>query len=248
MKSSGEPYYRRITLRPSTLDDGAGRIEAHMQDHVHHMKVVLTHAEGRVISATPQGVRLPWDMCPFGIAGVTRIAGMTVAQAREGLGWPGGRTANCVHMVDLARIALAHVEDIGPSAYAITVTPAFAPVRDARIELDGRLVLEWTLDGDLLIGDEPFNGHTLRAADFVGWRAALAPELREPATILRRACHIAPSRDIDLDRMRVAAESINADSSCYTLQPDVIHRARRQRGTFRVELTEADQPPTGAAG
>jgi hypothetical protein len=69
----------------------------------------------------------------------------------------------------------------------------------------------------------------------------LAPELREPATILRRACHIAPSRDINLDRMRVAAESINADGSCYTLQPDVIHQAHRQQGTFRIELTDADQ-------
>jgi hypothetical protein len=244
VKSSGEPYYRRITLRPtrpSVPGDGMAVIEAHMQDHVHHMKVVLTHADGLVVSAIPQGVRLPWDMCPFGIAGVTRIAGMTVAQAREGLGWPGGRTANCVHMVDLARIALAHVDDTEPSAYAITVTPALAPVRAARIERDGQLLLEWTLDGDRLIGDEPFNGHTLRAADFVGWRSTLSPGLREPATILRRACHIAPSRDINLDRMRVAAESITADSSCYTLQPDVIHQAHRQQGTFRVELTDEDQ-------
>lgn len=241
MKSSGEPYYRRITLRPTVQSDGRAQIEAHMQDHVHHMKVVVIHDGGRVISAIPQGVRLPWDMCPFGIAGVTRIAGMTIAQAREGLGWPGGRTANCVHMVDLTRVALAHVDDAVESVYSITVTPAFAPERHARIERDGQLLLEWTLDGEQLIGDEPFHGHTLRAADFVGWRQVLAPELREPATILRRACHIAPSRDINLDRMRVAAESINADGSCYTLQPDVIHQAHRQQGTFRIELTDADQ-------
>ena len=241
MKSSGEPYYRRITLRPSTLDDGQRRIEAHMQDHVHHMKVVITHADGRIISAVPSGIRLPWDMCPFGIAGVTRTAGMTVAQAREGLGWPGGRTANCVHMVDLARVALAHVDDVDASVYALTVTPALAEVRDARVERDGELVLQWRLEGARLIGDEPFNGHTLRAADFVGWRGKLDPHLREPATILRRACHIAPSRDINLDGMRVAAESINADGSCYTLQPDVIDHAHRQQGTFRIELTDADQ-------
>ena len=57
MKSSGEPYYRRITLRPTVLgEDGkTGRIEAHMQDHVHHMKVVINHEDGRVVSAVPQG-------------------------------------------------------------------------------------------------------------------------------------------------------------------------------------------------
>ena len=84
------------------------------------------------------------------------------------------------------------------------------------------------------------------AADFVSWRGKLAPRLREPATILRRACHIAPSRDINLDRMRVAAESINADCSCYTLQPDVIEHAHRQQGTFRIELTDDDRPSASA--
>jgi hypothetical protein len=39
----------------------------------------------------------------------------------------------------------------------------------------------------------------------------------------------------------VAAESINPDGSCYTLQPDVIEHAHRQRGTFRVELTDDDR-------
>jgi Protein of unknown function (DUF2889) len=241
VKSSGEPYHRRITLQPSVLSDGKGRIDAQMQDHVHHMKVVINHEGGRVISAVPQGIRLPWDMCPFGIAGVTRTAGMTIAQAREGLGWPGGRTANCVHMVDLARVALAHVDDTEPSVYAITVTPALAPVREARIERDGNLVLQWTLNEQTLSGAEPFDGRTLAAADFVSWRAKLDPALREPATILRRACHIAPSRDINLDRMRVAADSINADGSCYTLQPDVIEHAHRQQGTFRLALTDDDR-------
>jgi hypothetical protein len=241
VKSSGEPYYRRISLRPSTAPDGKSRIEAQMQDHVHHMRVVVTHADGRIVSAVPQGVRLPWDMCPFGIAGVTRTAGMTIPQARDGLGWPGGRTANCVHMVDLARVALAHVDDTEPSVYAITVTPAHAHARVARIERDDELLLQWTLDGQTLSGDEPFDGRTLAASDFVSWRAKLDPALREPATILRRACHIAPSRDINLDRMRVAAESINADGSCYTLQPDVIEHAHRQLGTFRIELTDEDR-------
>ena len=41
--------------------------------------------------------------------------------------------------------------------------------------------------------------------------------------------------------MRVAADSINADGSCYTLQPDVIEHAHRQQGTFRVELTDDDR-------
>ncbi len=212
-----------------------------MQDHVHHMKVVLTHAGGVVVSAVAEGIRLPWDMCPIGLAGVGRIAGMPVAQALEGIGWPGGRTANCVHMVDLTRMALGHVDETEPFTYSITVTPALAEVREARIERDGRRLLEWTLNGQRLQGKAPFDGHTLAPADFVGWRQELDPALREPASLLRRACHIAPSRDINLDRMRVAAESIKPDSSCYTLQPAVIQTAVRLHGTFRTELTDQDQ-------
>ena len=241
MRSSGQPYYRRFTVRPARLPNGNGQVDAHMQDHVHHMKVVITHQDDRVVSAVAEGIRLPWNTCPIGIAGVGRIAGMPVAKALEGIGWPGGRTANCVHMVDLTRMALGHLDETEPFRYSITVTPALAEVREARIERDGRLLLEWTLNGSRLQGAAPFDGHTLAPADFVGWRQELDPALREPAGLLRRACHIAPSRDINLDRLRVAAESIRPDSSCYTLQPAVIQTARRVIGTFRAELTDDDR-------
>ena len=70
----------------------------------------------------------------------------------------------------------------------------------------------------------------------------LEPRAREAAVVLRRACHIAPSRDIDLDTMAVAAESITPSSSCYTLQTGVIEIARRVVGSSRAELTDADRP------
>ena len=237
---SGEPYHRRITLRPDT--PGTGILEAHMQDHCHHMRVRITHSDGQIVAASGDGLRLPWNTCPLGVAGIGRLTGMTVESALDARNWPGGRTANCVHSADLTLVALAHVDDTETTIYAITVTPATAPVWVARLERNGRLVLEWTVEGSTLTAPAEWAGHTLGRADFQTWTAALDPALKEAATILRRACHIAPSRDIDLDTYQVAAESIGADASCYTLQDGVIDTARRVVGSSRIELTDADDP------
>jgi hypothetical protein len=247
VKSSGLPYHRRITIRPAPdtgdIAGSADVLEAQMQDHCHHVRVEVTHAGGRIESAAAQGIRLPWNTCPLAIAGVGRLAGMSVEDALDIRNWPGGRTANCVHMSDLALVALAHVQDTEAFVYAITVTPAMGPVRTARLERNDELVLEWTVKGDTLTSPAEWAGRTLGRADFQAWTADLDPRLREAAAVLRRACHIAPSRDIDLDTMAVASESITPSPSCYTLQPGVIEIARRVVGSSRAELTDADGPP-----
>lgn len=237
MNGSGLPYHRRFTVRP-----GKGSLEAHMQDHCHHLRVVVDHEAGRILHASAEGLRLPWNTCPLAAAGVGRIAGMEVSAALDPAAWPGGRTANCVHAVDLTMVALAHLDDTEPFRYSITVTPAMAQVRTARLERNGSLVLEWTLDGDTLRTPDSYARRTLRRPDFSAWTGSLDPADREAATVLRRACHIAPSRDIDLDSMQTAADSISPDSSCYTLQPGIIEQARRVRGSSRTVLTAADEP------
>jgi hypothetical protein len=236
LRSTGQTYYRRITVRPS-----GGSLEAHMQDFCHHVKVVLEHADGRIVTARAEGLRLPWNTCPLGAAGVGRISGMAVADAQIQANWPGGRTANCVHAVDLTMVALAHLEDREPFTYYVSVAPALGKVRTARIERDGELLLEWTVEGTQLTGPEGFAARSLARADFNEWAAHLESAEREAATVLRRACHIAPSREIDLDTMRVAADSIGADASCHTLQDGVIERARRNVGSSRPQLTDDDR-------
>ena len=238
--SSGMPYHRRITLRPDV--PGVGTLEAHMQDHCHHLRVRITHSDGQIMAAAGEGIRLPWNTCPLGVAGVGRLAGMTVGAALDVRNWPGGRTGNCVHSADLTLVALAHVDDTETTVYAITVTPATAQVRRARLERNGEPVLQWTVEGSTLTSPPEWAGHSLDRPDFQRWTTELDPAAKEAATMLRRACHIAPSRDIDLDTYQVAAESIGADASCYTLQDGVIETARRLVGSSRSELTAADSP------
>lgn len=230
---TGLTYYRRFTVQP-----GAGSLEAQMQDFCHHVKVIVSHANGQIVSANAEGLRLPWHTCPLGAAGVARIGGMAVVDAQDQSNWPGGRTANCVHAVDLTMVALAHLEDREPFTYNISVTPAMGKVRTARIDRDGELLLEWVVEGTRLVGPDRFAGRTLSRPDFNEWVAELSAAEREAATALRRACHIAPSREIDLDTMRVAADSISPDASCHTLQAGVIERAQRNVGSSRPVLTD----------
>ncbi len=225
-------YERRFTFRPGA----GGVLTAEMQDFCHHVRVVLTHDGTRVTAVETEGIRLPWSTCPVGIEGVRGIVGLTVPEARDVRNWTTGPTENCTHAGDLALVALAHTGDTAPLTYEITVTPASGPLRTARLEADGRLVLEWTVAGNTLTGPGEWAGRTLSRSDFLTWSARLEPPLAEAATLLRRACHIAPSRDVDLDRLAVAAESIPPSNSCHTLQPGVIEVARRRRGASRARL------------
>ncbi len=233
--STGLTYYRRFTLHPQP-----GRLEAHMQDYYHHLRVVLEHSGGTLTRASGEGIRLPWNACPLAAAGINRLTGMTVAAALDPSNWPGGRTANCVHASDLTLVALAHIEDEERFTYDIDVTPASGRVRTARCARNGSPFLEWTVEGTTLTSPAHLAGRTLAKPDFLAWTADLDPAMREAATVLRRGCHIAPSRDFDLDTMRVASDSIRPDSSCYVLQPSVIDTARRVVGSARAVLTDAD--------
>jgi len=234
---SGLPYHRRFTVRPEP-----GRIEAHMQDFCHHVRVVVTHEAGRIVEAFSEGIRLPWNTCPLGAAGVGRIAGLTVDEARNPANWPGGRTANCVHATDVALVALNHAFEREPFTYAISVSPASGRIRSVRLERNDVLAVEWTVKDSRLTAPEELAGRSLNRPDFDDWSGQLPPQEREWATVLRRACHIAPSRDIDLDACEVAVQSIGApDSSCLTLQPGVAETARRVRGSSRGELTDLDR-------
>jgi hypothetical protein len=237
---AGTVYQRRFTLRPG-VDGGVRTLVAEMQDFCHHVRVTITHADGRIIAARGEGIRLPWSACPIGVAGVRGMAGLRVADARSAARWSTERTDNCTHATDLAMVALAHLDDTEPLTYEISVTPATGQVRTARLEAGGELVLEWTTDVLTLTAPDWLAGRTLQRADFARWSAGLDPALREAVTVLRRACHIAPSRDIDLDTMRVAADSIGPSASCHTLQPAMIGLARRIRGSSRAELTPADR-------
>jgi hypothetical protein len=220
-------YARRIEVLTSP-----GRVVAEMEDYVHHFRVELEHADGVVTRAVGTGVRVPWATCPLGAAGVARLAGAKIGPD-SGETWVGGdRTDQCTHVIDLASVAVAHADR--PSVrYVARVSPAGGPRRHAVLRADGDPVLEWDLDDDVVQSGH-FAGLRVRSRELKQRMLALPDaDQREHVAILRRACHIAPSRAVDLDDYAVANEIGIIDSSCHTLQPDVARTSRRVRGSAR---------------
>lgn len=220
-------YARRIEVTTSP-----GRVVAEMEDYVHHFRVDLEHADGVVTRAVGTGLRVPWATCPLGAAGVARLAGAKVGQD-TGDSWVGGdRTDQCTHVIDLAAVAVAHAGR--PSVrFVARVSPAGGPQRHAELRSDGVTVLEWDLEDDVVQAG-PFAGLRVRSRELKQRMLALPdPDAREHIAILRRACHIAPSRAVDLDDYEVANQIGIVDSSCHTLQPQVASSSRRVRGSAR---------------
>jgi hypothetical protein len=219
-------YARRIEVRTSP-----GRVVAEMEDYVHHFRVEYEHADGFVTRAVGTGVRVPWTTCPIGAAGVAAMAGTAVG---PGMGekWVSDRTGQCTHVIDLAAVALAHAD--GPDVrYDARVSPGGGPYRTATLRADGQPVLTWELEDDVVL-TEPFAGMRVRSRELKQLMLGIDdPERREHVAIMRRACHIAPSRGLDLDNYQVAAEISILDSSCHTLQPQVAATSRRVRGSAR---------------
>jgi hypothetical protein len=119
-----------------------------------------------------------------------------------------------------------------------TVTRPEHVRREAVLARDGAPRLRWIVDGEGLSGVvvEPaeFAGLPMTGATFHARLAGIAdPGRREEVGLLRRACHIAPSRGIDLDQVAVPADLSPPDSSCYTFRPEVATRARRVLGASR---------------
>jgi Protein of unknown function (DUF2889) len=228
-------YRRRIELRPEP-----GAMWAEMEDYPHHFTVRIEHRAGVVVAIEATGIRHPWDACPVGAAGVRALVGVTLKDAMEGATWAADRTAQCVHVVDLAVLAVRHALDEERTSYEARVAPSARRLREATLDRNGNRVLAWSLDGGRVIGPDRFVGLALGRRPFFDWiRGNLDGQEQEAATVLRRACSIAIGRGMDLDAFAYAADAHPADNSCYVYSTGVAVTAHRMVGSTRA--TEAGQ-------
>jgi hypothetical protein len=232
--STTAAYRRRIEIVPRPA-----AIEAEMEDFVHHFAIRIEHHDGVVTRADATGERVPWGTCRTGAAGLASLTGTSLSVATDVDTWAPDRSSQCVHVVDLALLALRHAADAEATHYEIRVTPGWGEHRRAVLDENGRRVLDWTLAGDVATDGTNDELRLARAPFFatLDERGATDREV-ERAVVLRRACSIALSRGIDLDSFATANEIREADNSCFTFRPEVIVRSPRMVGTTRA--TEDD--------
>jgi hypothetical protein len=235
-------YRRRIEIWPESR-----AVTADLEDWHHHFRLALRHDATTILSARADDVRAPWTTCRGGASGVSVLVGSSIEEAAKG-GWSRPRSAQCVHVVDLALLALAHVSDAVPLRYELLVRPAWGPRRRAWLFRNGEVSLCWDLEEDTITGPPPCSGCRIHGRDILARarqeRRDVDPQLVERAQVLRRGCHMSVSALVDLDRFAVAAEIRDGDDTCWTYRPGVAVRAPRRRGTT-LPLRSGPEPEPG---
>lgn len=233
-------YRRRIETRPS-----AGVVVAAMEDFMHHFALRLHH-DGAVVTAIDVAAeRTPWSTCPDGARALVSLIGTGLTEVGDVRQWIGSRSVQCVHTTDLAVIAAAAALRGSARDHEIRMWDIGRPERTITMAIDGVEWATWVIGPDGIVDDTRsgrFAGRPLDARSFAAWIAELSADDREAAAIVRRASSIGLGRGIDMDTWIDATEGGNPIDSCHSYRPEIVHVARRNRGTARA--TDAEAPGT----
>lgn len=220
-------YRRAIAIRAIDPD----LVEAEMEDDFHHFRVALHHREGFVARVEAEAVRHPWSLCPAAAARLNVLVGSALTPVMaDALGRSNVRD-HCTHMYDLACLAIVYAaKGVRARRWDMAVNlPAPTP-RRARLSVDGRPALAWTIVGSDIL---EHGGMSLKGDFVTTVTARMAPDEAEQSILLRRAIFVSGGRRRDLDERATAADGARNLGSCFVMQPQVAARATRMRGSSR---------------
>nr|WP_314445705.1 DUF2889 domain-containing protein [uncultured Sphingomonas sp.] len=176
------------------LHHGNDVVDGTLSDNNHAMWVRLAHADGIVTAITGGFTRWPTTGCPGAVGVLQELVGVPVSATRDQLVANGRARRNCTHLYDVALLALAMANRLPGDRLWDAVVPDAAEGRTvATLSLDGKEVLQWPLDEQVIVppGDQPQS----LLKGFARWAAARYDgDLLEGATILRMAAFTARAR------------------------------------------------------
>jgi hypothetical protein len=221
-------YRRRIRIATSP-----GEARADLEDDPHRYGVIVRHDGECITAAEGIALRTPWDLCRKSTGMLGLLAGMPLSPDAQAVYRHSNGRAQCTHLFDLAGLAAAHAaRGTTKREYDIEV-PCIDPdePRRARLRVDGREVLRWTLERNSIVAPEPFSGQDVRTV--MPWAKSrfIHRDTLEAVMVLRRAIFVAGNRMFDMDRMARASSTGHVDGACYVFRRGVADLARRVRGS-----------------
>lgn len=238
----GDPngaYRRRIRL----VATEPGVVVADLEDDFHRFRVTVRHGGQRVVQVGAESLRFPWSTCPDAGVVLHELEGSPLSVRVTDAARHSDPRRNCTHMFDLAGLAIAHAARGagGVRQYDAELPPPKDRVARPRLWRDGALLLTWTLERFRCVDPPPFSEAPWKGG-FIRWAdATLPPEDAEAAIVLRRACDIGMGRGMDLDGYDTAAPLAAIMSGvCFTMQPDTIEGALRNKGVIRDFTDDPD--------
>jgi hypothetical protein len=190
---------------------------ATLDDSAHSLWCRLTH-DGRSVTGTDGGFdRQPTTICHGAVVSLLDLLGVPLEIGLRQLYAGRSQARQCVHLFDLAALAVDHAKrgQVNRIYEAIIPDQAGGPVV-TRLLRDGEIVLEWTVDKGLItapatmVGRQTIGGFTLWALQsFSGdaLEAMLVFQKAHHLSRVRRRIVDGPVRSLDL--------SARPDGACY---------------------------------
>jgi Protein of unknown function (DUF2889) len=238
-------YRRRLRMIVAESGPSGGVVEGGLEDDFHYFTVRVAHDGAVVTEVAADAHRWPWTTCPDAAGPIHALEGMELSARPLAAGDSADPKQNCTHMFDLASLTISHAARGGPVGtvrqYDIVIPAAAQHGGEVVVECarDGLPLLAWTLDGRRIVAPPefaaaPFRGGFFRWAEETYGKVAHDWDAAEAAIVLRRACDIGMGRGMDLDAVDCADELEHQMAGvCFTMQPEQIHVAFRNKGTIK---------------
>lgn len=219
---------RKILVAARPVPLRGQEVRAVLEDDYHHFRVTLAIQDDVILDTRGEALRYPYSACPAAAARLTDLHGKPVSEIAQQVYRLTDPAWNCTHMLDLAGFAMAaHASKTSQRSYDILVTDRIKNRYAASLDRDGRPLLHWDMDGDVITTPGVFEGLNIRAG-FAGWVLRELPiDLAEAALALRRGTIISIGRTRDLDSLAHA----DITGNCYAQQPAIAQTARRKIGS-----------------
>jgi hypothetical protein len=228
MRRYSPPFRRTITL-----DNRGDEVIARVADNVHDFTVAIRFDEERVTDVAAEAARFPWTTCPGGIDKLKQLVGTSLAkQSRVSV----DHAWQCTHMLDLAKMAIAHAGRGGSRSYLVAVDAMTDPDGClAKIARDGEELFEWHVLRDRVLSPSIFNGHVISGRASWSREVQEDDDILEAALILRRSLLVFRGRRRATALVRNASELRYMTGACLSFQPDQVLHAVRPDGYVDLE-------------
>ncbi len=250
--SRSAPEPRGCARRAIDLRASGDAVIAWLEDDFHHFGIELLHDGARVLAVQGHAERFPRDTCPGAIGILQELVGTSLHERSTALGAHTNMRQHCTHLYDLLGLAIAHAANgrehrrydaVVPDREAATHVDESGHMggrTEPVLYRDGKEVMRWRLQGELVEGPGPYAGVSL-GRGFRAWTESLDVEEAEAAHVLRRATLIALGRLIDLQAM--PADALKwTEGLCHSFQPETFARSTRTPDSIR-DFTDNPRGP-----
>jgi len=192
------------------------RVDAAVEDDIHHFRVTLHH-DGAVVSRIEAGAveRWPWSTCP---AAADHLAQRLTGASLEALAAVDPPQAHCTHMHELALLAASHAGDAAPTLYTSFIADPVDGTQEAEVWVNGELALALTVRGSLIVAGGALTGRDFR--QYRQWEGEVPTDQRRVVKVMRRVVQITGGRPFNYAATPSADYVVQSTGACFTFQPE----------------------------